>query len=93
MTVVIIVDLMIHPERMGEFTQIMNEDKQMAAEDNTITEFNILVDSETPNKVQIRTVAESMESIKEHMAAKHYRWKDFMKSGGVMAHHHTFQKL
>ena len=93
MPVTIIVDLMIHPERMGEFTQIINEDKQMAVEDNSITHFDILVDAETPNKVQIRTVAESMESVKEHMAAKHYRWKDFMKSGGVMSHHHTFQTL
>ena len=89
----IIIDLMIQPERMEEFTRIINGDKQMAAEDNTITSFDILVDSEIHNKIQIKTVAESMESIKQHMAAKHYRWKDFMKSGGVISHTHNFQKM
>jgi quinol monooxygenase YgiN len=93
MPVVIIVDLIICEERMEEFTRIINEDKKMAAEDNTITQFDIMVDSEIHNKIQIKTVAESMESVKEHMASKHYRWKDFMKSGGVVSHRHDFQKI
>ena len=93
MPILITVDLMIHPERMEEFSRIINEDKQMAAEDNTITRFDIFVDSEIHNKIQIQTFAESMESVKEHMAAKHYRWKDFMKSGGVITHNHRFQIL
>lgn len=89
MPIQIIVDLMIAQERMEEFMTIITDDKNMAAEDKTILSFDIMVDSEISNKVQIVTTATDMQGLREHMAAKHYRWKDFMKSGGVISHKHT----
>jgi quinol monooxygenase YgiN len=68
----------------------MNDDRKTALETDCISSFDIITDNVEPNKFILLQTVTSKEDLLDHMKKSHYRWKEFMKTGAVLAYKHTY---
>ena len=92
MTITIQVDITIRSDMVSEFIKIINDDKQTAleAEGGIISSFDIITNEHSPNKFMLIQTVTSKEDLLLHMKNAHYVWKDFIKTGAVLAYKHTY---
>jgi quinol monooxygenase YgiN len=90
MTITIQVDIIIRSDKVTEFIEIMDDDKKTALETECISSFDIIRDEIETNKFILLQTVTSKKDLLEHMKNSHYRWKEFMKTGAVLAYKHTY---
>jgi quinol monooxygenase YgiN len=90
MTITIQVDIMIRSDKVTEFLDIMDDDKKTALQTKCISSFDIIRDDNEPNKFILLQTVTSKTDLLQHMKQSHYRWKEFMKTGAVLAYKHTY---
>ena len=92
MTITIQVDLTIRSDMVPEFLRIINDDKKTAleAEGGIISSFDIITDECSPNNFTLLQTVTSKDDLLRHMKSAHYKWKDFMGTGAVLAYKHTY---
>ncbi len=92
MTITIQVDLTIRSDMVPEFLRIINDDKKTAldAEGGIISSFDIINNECSPDNFTLIQTVTSKEDLLRHMKSAHYKWKEFMSTGAVLAYKHTY---
>jgi quinol monooxygenase YgiN len=90
MTITVQVDITIRSDKVTEFLEIMEHDKKTALETNCISSFDIITDKIEQNKFILLQTVTSKKDLLDHMKKSHYRWKEFMKTGAVLAYNHKY---
>jgi len=84
------ISLIVNAKKMGQVMDLLIEDEKNAVSSNVFHEFTI---SKNKNKINIKAVCDSMESLSKHMINTHYRWKDLKTSGAIISQTHCFVEL
>jgi len=90
MPITIQVNITIRSDKVDEFLEIMNHDKQTALECECISSFDIDRDEIESNKFILTQTVTSKKELLDHMKKSHYRWKEFMKTGAVLEYNHQY---
>lgn len=81
------VQLTIDPQRVDEFANIIEEDRNMALKSPFVTKFDVV---QSGNNFTVEQSYSSYEYIAKHHKDAHYRWSRFAQSGGVLSINHKF---
>ncbi len=90
MTITVQVEITVRSDKVTEFLEIMEHDKKTALETDCISSFDIITDKIEQNKFILLQTVTSKKDLLDHMKKSHYRWKEFMKTGAVLAYNHKY---
>lgn len=81
----IVVDAEIHPDHIGEFLKVMEEDAAGSRAEPGCIRFDVVQNMEQKNKFMFYEVYKDTEAVDFHKKQPHFKlWTDFKESGGVI---------